>query len=75
MPIFEYDCKECDRQFEVLVRAQEVPECPSCHGHQLERRLSTFAAHTAGAPSTGMPSMGACGSCGDSRGPGSCSMN
>jgi putative FmdB family regulatory protein len=75
MPIFEYACKDCDRQFEVLVRAQETPECPACHGHELERRLSTFAARTTGASSVGMPSIGGCGACGDPRGPGSCSIN
>ena len=40
----------------------------------LERRLSTFAAHTGGTPlKTSGPA--ACGSCGDPRGPGACSMN
>ena len=74
MPLYEYACKQCDRQFEALVRAGESPECPSCHGHELERRLSVFAAHTAGsAPKSFAP--GPCGSCGDPRGPGACSMN
>ena len=50
MPLYEYACKSCASQFEVLVRASETPECPSCHGKDLERRLSVFAAHTAGAP-------------------------
>ena len=49
MPLFEYACKECTKQFEVLVRASETPECPSCHSTSLERKLSTFAAHTGGA--------------------------
>jgi putative FmdB family regulatory protein len=74
MPLFEYACKECTAQFEVLVRASETPECPSCHSTSLERRLSTFAAHTGGTPlRTNGPA--ACGSCGDPRGPGACSMN
>ena len=47
MPLYEYACKSCASQFEVLVRASETPECPSCHGTTLERRLSVFAAHTA----------------------------
>jgi putative FmdB family regulatory protein len=73
MPLFEYACQECNRQFELLVRAQEAPECPSCHGTRLERKLSTFAARTGGT-SDPMPA-GACGACGDPRGPGACSMN
>jgi len=74
MPMFEYACKDCTATFETLVRGAETPECPSCHSQSLERRLSTFAAHTGGAAkTTSMPS--ACGSCGDPRGPGACSMN
>jgi len=76
MPLFEYACRECDHQFEALVRASETPECPSCHGTELERRLSVFAAHTNGGSSVEpMAAGGACGRCGDPRGPGACSMN
>ena len=74
MPLYEYACKSCASQFEVLVRASETPECPSCHGKDLERRLSVFAAHTAAAP-VRRAAPGPCGSCGDPRGPGACSMN
>jgi putative FmdB family regulatory protein len=74
MPLYEYSCTECAHQFEVLVRSGETPECPACHAKTLERRFSVFAAHTAGpAPRAAAP--GPCGSCGDPRGPGSCSMN
>jgi putative FmdB family regulatory protein len=75
MPLFEYACKDCNRQFEALVRASETPQCPSCRGTHLERRLSVFAAHTGGSASEAMPAMGACGHCGDPRGPGACSIN
>jgi putative FmdB family regulatory protein len=76
MPLFEYACKACDREFEALVRGSEAPECPSCHSTELQRRLSVFAAHTNGhASSVASSAMGACGSCGDPRGPGSCSIN
>jgi putative FmdB family regulatory protein len=76
MPLFEYACRSCDHQFEALVRASETPECPACHGRELERRLSVFAAHTGGVSSTdSMPATGACGRCGDPRGPGACSLN
>ena len=75
MPLFEYACKECTAQFEVLVRtSSETPECPSCHSTSLERRLSTFAAHSGSASPVRMSGPGACGSCGDPRGPGACSM-
>ncbi len=75
MPLFEYACKQCDHQFEVLVRSGEKPQCPSCHGVDLERRLSVFAAHTATTGAAEVPATGACGTCGDPRGPGACSLN
>jgi putative FmdB family regulatory protein len=77
MPLYEYLCKECSHQFETLVRGSETPACPACHTTALERRLSVFAAHTDGGswPRRVEPSAGACGSCGDPRGPGACSLN
>ena len=76
MPLYEYACQTCETQFEVLVRASETPECPACHGTALERRLSVFAAHTAsGSAPARMTSAGSCGRCGDTRGPGSCSID
>ena len=77
MPLYEYACRQCDKEFEALVRASDTPSCPACHSDDLQRKLSVFAAHTAGASSSqsAMPAMGACGSCGDPRGPGACSLN
>jgi len=77
MPLFEYSCKSCERKFEFLVRGSETPECPACHGTDLQRRFSVFAAHAngGGAPREMVSGPGACGSCGDPRGPGACSMN
>ena len=75
MPLFEYSCKSCDHQFESLVRGGETPRCPSCEGTALERRQSVFAARTAAAASALPSPAGACGACGDPRGPGACSMN
>lgn len=76
MPIFEYICRECERQFEVIVQGKKTVECPSCKGRKLERQLSVFAAPTkvTGLANREMP-MAPCGSCGDPRGPGSCSLN
>jgi putative FmdB family regulatory protein len=73
MPLFEYVCKECSKEFEALVMGSRKAECPACGGNKLEQKLSSFSARSA-APKASAPS-GGCGSCGDSRGPGSCSMN
>ena len=75
MPLYEYGCRACEHEFEVLVRASEAPECPQCHSTDLERRLSVFAARSQGSSSDAEMTMGACGRCGDPRGPGACSMN
>lgn len=74
MPIFEYICKECDHHFEALVYGKEKPECPKCHTRKLETQLSVFAVSAKGT-STFSPSAGPCGSCGDPRGPGACSLD
>jgi putative FmdB family regulatory protein len=73
MPIYEYACRACAHRFETLVRGDAVPECPTCHGTDLERTLSTFAVGAA-SPRPSSPS-GPCGTCGDPRGPGACSLN
>jgi putative FmdB family regulatory protein len=77
MPLYEYACRSCKTEFEALVRSSDAPACPECQSHDLQRKLSTFAAHTNGsaASASAMPAVGACGACGDPRGPGACSMN
>jgi putative FmdB family regulatory protein len=76
MPLYEYACRECAHQFELLVRGSETPQCPACHATSLDRRFSAFAAHTSGAAAAPrMTNAGPCGACGDPRGPGACSMN
>jgi putative FmdB family regulatory protein len=76
MPMYEYQCRECHHLFELLVREQTVLACPACDGRELDRQLSVFAV---GGDSPKFNARGAspgpCGSCGDPRGPGSCSMN
>jgi putative FmdB family regulatory protein len=73
MPIFEYICQGCDHEFEALVYGNEKPECPKCHGKKLSPQLSVFAV-SAKASSESTSAGGGCGSCGDPRGPGACSL-
>jgi putative FmdB family regulatory protein len=75
MPIFEYVCKECQHEFEALVFGQQKAECPKCQSKKLETQLSVFAVSAkSGTASRPSISPGACGSCGDPRGPGACSL-
>lgn len=72
MPIYEYQCLSCRNEFETLVRASSpAPACPRCHGTDLEKKLSTFAARTAAGGTAGAAPT-ACGACGAPGGPGSC---
>ena len=43
MPMYEYACHDCGREFEALVRSDTVPECPGCHSKNLDKLLSVFA--------------------------------
>jgi len=74
MPIYEYICKECDHEFEAIVYGSQQAACPKCHSKQLAPQLSVFAV-SAKATSSPRASAGPCGSCGDPRGPGSCSLD
>jgi len=72
MPIYEYRCSSCGSEFEKLVRASDMPKCPSCQGEKLEKKLSVFSTSSQQAGSGALPE--ACASCPNSGGPGSCMM-
>ena len=74
MPIYEYECRDCRHDFELLVHASITPMCPACNGVSLQKRLSAFAVGRRGA-ATAASAPQACGTCGDPRGAGTCSMN
>jgi putative FmdB family regulatory protein len=44
MPIYEYACRSCRTEFELLLRGQEVAECPQCGGRDLDKQFSVIAA-------------------------------
>jgi putative FmdB family regulatory protein len=47
MPIFEYECRACGHAFERLVRAGDIPACPSCASPDLEKLLSLSSVSSA----------------------------
>jgi putative FmdB family regulatory protein len=75
MPIYEYACNGCGNEFETLVRSSSpAPECPECHGTELSKKLSVFAAiDGSGTMSPELPA--ACQSCGHPDGPGACGLS
>jgi putative FmdB family regulatory protein len=47
MPLYEYVCKGCDGEFEVLVRSvasNPHPTCPDCGSGEVRKLLSLIAA-------------------------------
>jgi len=74
MPIFEYLCKDCSRAFEAIVQGAAKPKCPNCQSVRLEKKLSVFAV-PGSSKTEAATEMGGCGSCGDPRGPGACSLD
>ncbi len=47
MPLYEFECNDCERAFEELVRATTAAtavKCPRCGGSHVHRKISTFAA-------------------------------
>lgn len=73
MPIHEYVCGSCSHAFEMIVRRSTDARCPQCDSASLARQLSVFA--VGGGESAQANSVAPCGSCGDPRGAGACSMN
>ena len=50
MPIYEYECRGCGHQFELVVlpHRSPTPACPECESEALERLLSHFAVSSEG---------------------------
>jgi putative FmdB family regulatory protein len=74
MPIYEYQCQDCNTKFEKLVRrAAEVADvnCPSCGEKHVSQQYSTFSARANGVAQEAAPACPG-GMC---RNPGVCGMN
>jgi putative FmdB family regulatory protein len=75
MPIYEYVCEACRREFSLLRPMSEADTpaaCEACGHARTKRKLSLFAAHTSegkviagtSGPSCAGCTGGSCGSCG-----------
>jgi putative FmdB family regulatory protein len=54
MPLYEYRCRDCGHQFEILQRIGEgaaAMSCPRCDAGALEKQFSTFATASGGSAS------------------------
>jgi len=59
MPLFEYRCSPCARDFELLIRAGEEAACPQC-GTRAVEKLFSEAAVPASANGQLLPLKSAC---------------
>ncbi|MBA3316271.1 MAG: zinc ribbon domain-containing protein [Planctomycetota bacterium] len=69
MPLYEFRCPTCSREFEALVRPTEQAICPSCRSPKVERLLSVTSARVTGTGPAACPPVEA-GPCG----PGCCRL-
>lgn len=55
MPIYEYTCKDCEKEFETLVlSSSEKIACEACGSARVDKRFSVFGVGAASAPECGM---------------------
>jgi putative FmdB family regulatory protein len=77
MPLYEYHCESCERDFEkrrAIHEANEPIQCPECESAQVTRKLSHFIA--LGKSDVGTQASGASGcACGGACSCGRHSMN
>ena len=78
MPLYEFHCKKCGKDSEILVRSSDWKgtTCPSCGSVELVKKLSVFA--SSAASSSSAPSCAPCGGhvhSGGCCGGGACGLN
>ena len=64
MPIYEYICLDCKKEYEILRSFNESDqsfECDECGGENVKRKLSVFYAQSGGSTISG--AGGGCSSC------------
>jgi putative FmdB family regulatory protein len=40
MPLYSYNCQNCNADFELLVRSSYIPACPSCGSEKLQQQVA-----------------------------------
>jgi putative FmdB family regulatory protein len=51
MPIYEFECDDCEHNFEELLRSSVLMDevrCPGCGSRQIHKKVSKFASRIAG---------------------------
>jgi putative FmdB family regulatory protein len=63
MPIYEYHCQDCGKDFEYLVIGKPEPECTACQSKNVCRLMSTCGFLSKGSGGETVKSSAATSSC------------
>jgi len=64
MPIYEYNCEGCGKNFEYLVLGEEATHCPKCNSEKVKRQMSVCGFVSKGAGGETISSSASDTSCG-----------
>jgi putative FmdB family regulatory protein len=64
MMLYDFECDDCGKKFEDLVRELSDARCPACASAHVTKQLSTFAVGGRRGDPEPMPSGGCGGACG-----------
>lgn len=65
MPLYVYQCKDCGKEFEKMIRfseADQVQACPTCQGKDTRKKISAVASFSSSLSGGGLSSSSSCGS-------------
>ncbi|MEJ2284755.1 MAG: zinc ribbon domain-containing protein [Desulfobacterales bacterium] len=63
MPIYEYHCEKCDKNFECLIIGSDEPECTTCSSKKVTKLMSACGFVSKGAGGATVSSSSAGSSC------------
>ena len=65
MPIYEYHCEKCDKNFECLIIGSDKPECTICSSKKVTKLMSACGFVSKGGDGATVSSAAgsSCGSC------------
>jgi putative FmdB family regulatory protein len=64
MPIYEYKCMKCNKDFEYLVLGNDTTvSCPECNGNKVKRQISTCSFKSNGNYSSSSGGSSGCATC------------
>jgi putative FmdB family regulatory protein len=67
MPIYEYKCMKCNKDFEYLVLGSDSSvSCPECNGNKVKRQMSACSFKSDGNYSPSSGSSSGCATCSSS---------